>query len=441
MKGYNHPQGHVFYRKMDHQRPIVSHGEGIYLYDSDGKRYLDGSGGPFVVNVGHGRREIIDAMQEQMEKVAYAHAIMFTSDATESYARALAEVVPLTEARFFFLSSGSEVVEGALKLSRQIQLARGEVDRSIIIGRHQSYHGMTLGALGVSGRPTLKDPFLDMMVESPLIWPPYPYRDSASGKEAAERLERAILRFGPERVAGFIAESISGASLGAVVPPADYWPRIRQICDRYGVLLITDEVLVGFGRTGRWWGIDHWDIEPDILVSSKGAAGGYFPLGFIAAKGADVELIRRSMGDFNHGGTFSHHVVGAIAGLRTLQIIKKEGLIGNAARMGMLLGAQLQAAIGDRPHIGDIRGRGLFWSIELVKDIESKEPFQVEQQVAWDIFKTAFEHGLITYYSQGCADGVNGDIIMVGPPLIADESHVNDIVRILSLSIDEYFRS
>ncbi len=440
MKKYSHPHGHVFYRKMNHQRPLVSHGEGIYLFDSAGKKYLDGSGGPFVVNVGHGRQEIIDAVQRQMQKVAYAHATMFTSEAVEAYAQALAEIVPVPDARFFFLSSGSEVVEGALKLSRQIQLARGEIDRFIVIGRHQSYHGMTLGALSVSGRSALRAPFLDLMTDSPHISPPYPYRDPVSGIEAAARLEEAILNSGPKRVAAFIAESISGASLGAAVPPADYWPHIRQICNRYGVLLIADEVLVGFGRTGKWWGLDHWDVQPDILVTSKGAAGGYFPLGFIAAKGDDVELLRQSVGDFNHGGTFSHHIVGAAAGLETLRIIKDEALVDNAARVGTLLGAQLRTALKDHPHVGDIRGRGMFWGIELVKDIESKEPFRVEQQVAWDIWKIAFDRGLILYYSQGCADGKNGDLILVGPPLIAEESQVFELVTILSASVNEYFR-
>jgi hypothetical protein len=298
---------------------------------------------------------------------------------------------------------------------------------------------MTLGALGVSGRSTLKAPFLDLMTDSPLISPPYPYRDAATGEEAASRLEEAILRSGSNRVAAFIAESISGASLGAAIPPTDYWPRIRQICDRYGVLLIADEVLVGFGRTGKWWGINHWDVMPDILVSSKGAAGGYFPLGFIAAKGEDVELIRQTAGDFNHGGTFSHHIVGAAAGLETLRIIQDESLVDNSARVGTLLGAQLHAAIGDHPHVGDIRGRGMFWGIEFVKDVESKKPFGVEQHVAWEIWKIAFDRGLILYYSQGCADGENGDLILVGPPLITNEFQVVELVSMLSDSINEYF--
>jgi adenosylmethionine-8-amino-7-oxononanoate aminotransferase len=420
---------------MAHPRPKISHGQGIYLYDESGKRYLDGSGGPLVVNVGHGRPEIIQAMTAQAEKAAYIHAIMFTSDPLEQYAAELAPLVPLPNPRFFFLSSGSEVVEGASKLARQIQMARGENYRSIIIGRSQSYHGMTLGALSVSGRPGLRSPYQIMMHDMPHIRPPYPYRFPESGADLANRLEETILTLGPENIAAFIAEPISGASLGAVIPPDDYWPRIRNICDRYGVLLIVDEVLVGFGRTGKWWGIDHWYIQPDILVTSKGAAGGYFPLGFIAANGKDVEQIRQTLGDFNHGGTFSHHPVGAAAGLATLQIMQQEKLVENSARMGMLLGAKLRSALSDHPHVGDIRGRGLFYGIEFVQDKESKEPFPASRQLAWNIWEKAFERGLIVYYSQGCADGRNGDIIMAGPPLIINEEQIDELVDLLTEAV------
>jgi hypothetical protein len=278
-----------------------------------------------------------------------------------------------------------------------------------------------------------------MMADMPHIDPPYPYRDPAGGEEAAERLEAAILKHGPERIAAFIAEPISGAGLGAVVPANDYWPAIRSICDRYGVLLIADEVLVGFGRTGRWWGINHWDIRPDILVTSKGAAGGYFPLGFIAAGGDDVELIRRRLGDFNHGGTFSHHAVGAAAGLATLRILKEEGLVENSARLGVWLGARLRAALGDHPHVGDIRGRGLFWALEFVRDRDRKEPFPAAERVAWTVWQRAFDLGLVLYYSQGCADGLNGDVIMVGPPLIIGQAQLETVVSLLTRAIESAF--
>jgi len=437
---YAFPNGNVFYRKLAHDRPMIAYGEGIYLYDRQGKKYLDGSGGPFVVNVGHGRQEIVEAMQQQLVSAAYVHAIMFTSEPLERYASELAEVVNMRDPRFYFLSSGSEVVEAALKLARQIQMARGEEGRHIVIGRHQSYHGMTLGALGVSGRPPLRKPYLDMMCETPHVQPPYPFRNESTGEQAAAELERVIQEYGPERVAAFIAEPISGASLGAAVPPADYWPWIRQVCDQFGVLLIADEVLTGFGRTGKWWALEHWDVSPDILVSAKGTAGGYFPFGFVGASRDDVQQIHSVLGDFNHGGTFSHHAVGAAAALATLKILKEENLVDNAARMGTLLGAKLQSALGHLPNVGDIRGRGLLWGIEIIRDRETKAPFPASQHIAWEIWLKAFERGLIVYYSQGCADGVNGDVIMVGPPLIVEENQIDEIVEILAAAINIQFK-
>ena len=432
---YKHPHGHVFYRKLDHPRPKISHGEGIYLWDESGKRYIDGSGGPLVVNVGHGRTEIVEAMARQAQSAAYVHAIMFTSDAVEQLSAELAPLVPLPDARFFYLSSGSEVVEGALKLARQIQMGRGSHGRDIVIGRRQSYHGMTLGALSVSGRDGLRTPYLGMIHDMPHVLPPYPYRFAAGGEELAGRLEACILARGPEKVAAFIAEPISGAGLGAVVPPDDYWPAIRRICDQYGLLLIADEVLVGMGRTGKWWAIDHWQVQPDILVTSKGLAGGYFPLGFIAARGSDVEQIQQALGDFNHGGTFSHHAVGAAAALATVRIIQDERLVENAAAMGQHLGQKLPAALGNHPHVGDIRGRGLFWGIELVQDRASKEPFPAGRHLAESIWQRAFDLGLIVYYSQGCADGANGDLIMLGPPLIVTQPQLDEIVTLLTQAI------
>lgn len=428
---YSHPDGNVFYRTMNHPRPMIAYGEGIYLYDTDGKRYIDGSGGPLVVNVGHGRTEIVEAMTKQAQAAAYVHAIMFTSDSLEQYATELAAVIPLPEPRFYLLSSGSEVVEGAIKLARQIQIARGEEKRHIVLSRWQSYHGMTLGALAVSGRAALRAPYLDMIHDVPHIPTPYVYRHPASGRELADRLEEAIQAYGAENIAGFIAEPLSGASLGAAPAPDGYWPRIREICDRYGVLLIADEVLVGLGRTGKWWALDHWNIVPDILVTSKGTASGYFPLGLIAAKGEDVELIRQKLGDFNHGGTFSHHAVGAAAGLATLRILQRERLIENSAAMSIPLEKALRDQIGDHPNVGDIRGRGLFWGIELVKNRETKEPFPSAHGVARRVWKRAFDMGLVIYYSTGCADGRNGDVIMLGPPLIINEVQIQEMVGIL----------
>ena len=253
----------------------------------------------------------------------------------------------------------------------------------------------------------------------------------------ADRLEEAILACGAGNVSGFIAEPISGAGLGAIVPPADYWPHIREICDKYGVLLIADEVLVGMGRTGRWWGIDHWSVTPDILVTSKGTAGGYFPLGWIAAAGRDVEQIRQVLGDFNHGGTYSHHAVGAAAGLATLNIIQQENLVENAAALGLYLEKKLHHAFAEHANVGDIRGRGLFWALEFVQDRATKVPFPAADHIATHIVDRAFELGLIVYYAQGCADGVNGDLVMLGPPLIINEAQIDEMVGILTTAVSD----
>lgn len=434
---YKHPHGHVFYRKMSHARPKVAYGQDIYLFDESGKRYIDGSGGPLVVNVGHGRTEVIEAITQQAQKVAYAHAIMFTNEPVEQLSAKLAPLVPMDNPRFFYLSSGSEVVEAAIKLARQIQMARGEYGRDITICRMLSYHGMTLGALGVSGRPGLRTPFLGMMVNMPHIRPPYPYRYDVSGVELASRLEESILAYGPENVSAFIAEPISGAGLGAIVPPDDYWPEIRRICDKYGVLLIADEVLVGLGRTGKWWASNHWNLKPDILVTSKGLAGGYYPLGFVAARHEDVELVRQELGDFNHGGTFSHHAVGCAAALATINILEKEKLVENAAVTGEYLHQRLVDALGSHPHVGDIRGKGAFWALEYVQDKATKEPFPHKEHIAWRIWQRAFDLGLVVYYSQGCIDGVNGDLNMVGPPLIITPEQVDEMVAILATAVTD----
>jgi len=432
---FSHPSGHVFYRKLEQARPMIAHGHGIYLYDKSGKRYIDGSGGPLVVNVGHGRAEIASAIARQAQAAAYVHATMFTSERLEAYADALANVTPLPDPRFYFLSSGSEVVEGALKLARQIQMARGENGREIIISRAFSYHGTTFGALAASGRPRLRAPYLGMLRDGPHIQPPYPYRHQESGEALAAHLEQTIQAYGADRVAAFIAEPISGASLGAAAPPDDYWPRIRAICDRYGVLLIADEVLTGMGRTGAWWAIEHWQVTPDILVTAKGAAGGYFPLGFIAAAGKDVTAIRQTLGDFNHGGTFSHHAVGAAAGLATLRILQEENLVEKAAEMGRRLGERLRETLGEHTNVGDVRGRGLFWAVELVQNRETKAPFPAARRLAHAIWQRAFDLGLIIYYSQGCADGRNGDLVILGPPLIIDQQQTDAVVALLAQAV------
>lgn len=438
---YAHPTGHVFYRRATHPRPMIERGEGVHLYDTKGRCYLDASGGPLVVNIGHGVREVVEAMSEQAARVAYAHAAMFTSRPLEDYAEALAEVVPLPNPRFFFLSSGSEAVETAIKLARQVQIERGQPDRHLIISRWGSYHGTTLGALAVTGKPRMRRLYQPMLPEMHHIPPPYCYRcpfglaHPACGLRCADALAVEIKRIGVKNVAAFIAEPVSGATLGAAVPPAEYWPHIRQICDEHGLLLIADEVMTGFGRTGRWFALQHWGVVPDIMTMAKGTAGGYFPLSITAVRGEWVDTIVTGSGDFVHGGTFSHHAVGTAAGLATLRYLQKHDLVAAAAQKGELLGEKLRAALEGLPCVGDIRGIGLMWGVEFVADQVSKAPFPPQMHFARRVADAAFERGLIIYPSTGCIDGVAGDLVMVGPPFVISEEEIDEAVTRLREAI------
>jgi hypothetical protein len=420
---------------------MLAHSEGIYLIDTEGKRYIDASGGPVLVNIGYGVTEVIQAMTQQATTTPYLHATMFTSQALEDYSEALAEVTPLENPRFFYLDSGSEAVETAIKFARQVQVERGEAQRYVVISRWQSYHGTTLGALGVSGRPALRQLYQPMLQQTPHIEPPYCYRCPFNltyptcGVRCAQALEDAIKINGKETISAFIAEPISGASLAAAAPPSEYWPLIRQICNHYGLLLIADEVMTGFGRAGYWFAVQAWEVEPDIITMAKGASGGYFPLSITAVKTADVQTIRAGHGDFVHGGTFSHHPIGAAVGLAVLRYLQEHNLIEAARVQGEKLGQKLRAAFGDHPHIGDIRGQGLMWGLEFVADRASKEPFPAERGLAKKLGDAAFERGLIIYPSSGNVDGLRGDQVMIAPPFIVTDEQLDEIVARLAEAI------
>jgi adenosylmethionine-8-amino-7-oxononanoate aminotransferase len=440
--GHNHASAHVFYRRAGHLHPAAERGEGVYLYDADGKRYIDASGGALVVNVGHGVREIADAIGRQAAQMAYAHPTMFTSRPLETYAEALAAVTPLPDARFYPMCSGSEAIETAIKLARQVQVERGQAGRHLIVARWQSYHGATLGALAMTGKPKMRRPFQPMLPEAPHIPSPYCYRcpygltHPGCGMRCAEALADEIKRVGAENVAAFLAESVSGATLGAVVPPPEYWPRIREICDEYGLLLIVDEVMAGFGRTGRWFGFQHWDIVPDLVTMGKGTTGGYFPLSITAVRGEWADVILNGSGDFVHGGTFSHHAVGAAAGLATLRYIQAHDLATASAEKGELLGRKLRAGLADLACVGDVRGIGLMWGVEFVAERASKATFPAKLHFGQRVADAAFERGLIVYPGSGCADGVSGDSLMLGPPLVITGAQIDEVVAILRVAIE-----
>lgn len=431
---------HVFHRKHKFTKPTVSHGEGIYLWDTDGKRYIDASGGAVVVNVGHGVKEIADAISKQAAEVAYAHASMFTSPILEEHAERLAAYLPIDDPRLFYMSSGSEAAETAMKLARQIQVAKGHPARYKVISRWGAYHGATLGALAITGKPSMRTLYAPMFTEMPHIPAPYPYRFDGTldecGLWSADQLVQEIERQGADTVAAFIAEPIAGATLGAVVPPDNYWPRLREICDHYGILLIADEVMTGMGRTGSWFAVDHWNVRPDIITLGKGVSGGYLPLSVTAARGDLVDLLLTKTGDFNHGGTFSHQPVAIAAGVAALDYLESNDLINHASQMGDYLDQKLRATFSNHPHIGDIRGRGLMYALEFVQDRATKQPFATKHHLSSSIFDRAFEDGLIVYYMSGCVDGTLGDHVMISPPLVVTESQIDDIVDRLAVAID-----
>ena len=441
MNENKYPHGNIFYRRMAYNHPQIIRGEGVYLYDKDGKKFLDGSGGAIVVNAGHGIESIARALTEQANKVAYIHPTMFTVDVIEQYAQELAKIVPLEDAKFFFLTSGSEAVEAAIKLARQIQVERGEEKRYITISRWMSYHGSSLGALAVTGKQKMRKLYQPMFKDMPHIPPPYCYRCIFKMEypicdlKCADALEVEILNQGLENVSAFIAEPVSGATLGAVVPPEGYWQRIREICDKYGVLLIADEVMTGMGRTGKYFAVEHWDVTPDILTIGKGAASGYFPLSIVAVSGEYVDLIAKGSGDFSHGGTFSHNAVGVAAGLATLEYLQEHSLLEAVTEKGKFMVEQLHKHISQLPQVGDIRGMGLMWGIEFVQDKESKRPYDINLHLSQKIADEAFCLGLVVYPGSGSVDGHQGDHVMIGPPFCINQDETIQLVKMLAKAI------
>lgn len=411
------------------------------MRDSHGRSYLDAAGGAIVVGIGHGRREVAQAIADQAGRVAYAHGTAFRSDELEAYTADLATVLPVPDARVYPVSGGSEAVETALKMARAYHLARGE-DRSVVIGRAGSYHGNSRGALDASGRESLRAPYLPWLGQARHTTSPYPYRcpwpehPQGCGARHAQALEDLIQQIGPQRVAAFIAEPVAGAALGACVPEADYWDAIVGVCRRHGVLVIADEVMTGFGRTGSWFGCDHWGVRPDLLTAGKGASSGYWPLGLTVASGQVHDTIAAG-GGLVHGFTYSHHVVGAVAGHAVLRTLREENLVQRSAEQGRLLAARLADRLGEHPHVGDIRGLGLMMAVELVADRESGTPFERSRGVTAAVVARARERGVLLYSSTGCADGHQGDLVMFGPPLVVTDAEIEAIVERTALALQD----
>lgn len=433
--------GRVFSRAYSPNPPVAVRAEGSTIWDSDGRAYLDAAGGAVVVNVGHGRASVAEAMAAQAGTLAYAHGSAFTSEPLEAYAREVGVHLPLDEPAIYPVSGGSEAIETALKMARAFHLARGEADRQIVIARWGSYHGNTLGALDLSGRRPLRRPYEGWLGRFRHVSAAYSYRAGDPGanalgtaEELALELERTIENAGPRTVAAFVAEPIVGASLAACPPPDGYWPAIAEVCRRHGVLLIADEVMTGFGRTGRWFGLDHWGVRPDILAAAKGATSGYWPFGFAAASGHVREIV--AAGGFVHGFTYSHHVVGAAVAREVLRILETESLVEASAVKGERLSALLRDRLESHPAVGDIRGQGLMVGIELVADRETRDPFPRSAKLTETIVGTARDAGLLLYSGTGLANGVDGDSILVGPPFVVTDDEMGQIADGLAFALD-----
>ena len=441
-----YPKGHVFYRKLGRIYPLATHGDGIHLYDEKGKRYIDGSGGALVANIGHGHSEIFQKMMEQMGKVGYVHGTQFTTRSIEEYAEALGGILPEGLEKIYFLSGGSESVEAAIKFARQYFLDSGQSQRWRVVAGWHSYHGNTLGALSLTGRIGIRKPYLPLLIDFPHFSPPYCYRCPFSlcypqcGLECAKALERVIQMEGPETISSVILEPVGGATIGALVPPDGYLSMVRKICDRFGILLIDDEVMTGMGRTGRWFAIEHWNLSPDIMVLGKGMSGGYFPLSAMITRGETVDRLREKTGGFVHGHTFSHHPIACAVGLAVLRFIEERRLIEQCPRKGDYLLKRLEE-LKAFPFVGDVRGKGLMAAVEFVKDQKTKEPFPRAERFTERVIDSAFENGLVLYPGTGFVDGVNGDMVMVGPPLIIEENQIDEIIELLKKTFVQILES
>ncbi len=433
------PVSSFVFQRAGRALPRVDRGQGAVLWDTEGRRYLDASGGAVVVNVGHGRQEVAAAMARQAAAAAYVHATQFGSDVLEEYARRLSAHVPGSCRRLYLVTGGSEANETAVKLARAFHLARGEPGRYKVIGRSAAYHGNTLGTLAVSGRPTLQAPYLPLLPPAPHAAAPFCYhcpleRTYPSCQVAcADDVGAVIEREGPQTVAAVIVEPQIGASAGAAVPPPEYLPRVAETCRRHGVVLIADEVMTGFGRTGRWFAVEHDGVTPDIVTCGKGMTGGYAAAGAVLASDDIVEAVDGA-GGFVHGFTFSHHPVTAAAGLAVLDILERERLVERAAALGPALESRL-APLRGRRHVGDVRGRGLLWGIELVEDRATRTPFARARRTAERVAERALGLGLILYPTAGI-HGLEGDALMVAPPFVTTESELDEMATLLGRALE-----
>lgn len=433
----------VFHRQLQQTPPRAVSGSGVYLYDAQGKQYLDACGGAAVSCLGHGHPDVLAAMHAQTDKLAYAHTSFFTTDVAEALADKLIAHAPAGMSHVYFVSGGSEAMEAAMKMARQYFVEIGQPQRRHFIARRQSYHGNTLGALAVGGNQWRREPFAPILIPATHVSPCYPYREQRAGEtpeqygqRLADELEQTIQRLGPDQMIAFVAETLGGATAGVLVPVPGYFKAVREVCDRHGVLLILDEVMCGMGRTGTLHACEAEGVVPDILAIAKGLGGGYQPVGAVLAQKKIVQAMSSGSGFFQHGHTYLGHPVACAAALAVQQVMERDGLLARVRESGARFERRLRDAIGAHPNVGDIRGRGLFWGVELVRERGGKTPFDPALRVHARIKKEAFARGLMVYPMGGTVDGLHGDHILLAPAFITSETELDVIVQRLANALD-----
>ncbi len=434
---------HVLHRSIAHRYPTAVSAKGIFIRDETGKEYIDASGGAAVSCLGHSHPDIIAGMRAQLDKLEYAHTSFFSSQAAEELADDLVAHAPDGLGRAFFVSGGSEAIEAALKLARQYFVERGEPQRRFLIARRQSYHGVTLGALAVGGREWQRRAFAPLLIETHHVSPVYEYRErrgdetaEAYGERLAEELNAEIEELGGANVIAFVAETVVGATMGAVPAVPGYFKRVREICDRYGILLILDEVMCGMGRTGTLHACEQEGVSPDILAIAKGLGGGYAPIGAILLQERIFKTIAEGSGAFQHSHTYTGHPLACAAALAVQRVIRRDDLLANVREQGAHLARRLQERFGNHPFVGNVRGRGLFQGLEIVADRGTKEPFDPQRKMNARIKREAMARGLMVYPMGGTVDGISGDHVLLAPPFIIDSGAIDTIVERLGEAID-----
>ena len=437
---------HVFHRQLRQPLPTAVAGQGVHLIDSAGRRYLDASGGAAVSCLGHGHPDVLAAMHAQLDSLAYAHTSFFTTEVAEALADDLIAHAPSGMSHVYLVSGGSEAMEAALKMARQYFVEIGQPERRHFIARRQSYHGNTLGALAVGGNAWRRAQFAPLLMDVTHVSPCYEYRDrhadetpEAYGQRLVQELADTIERLGPQTVLAFVAETVGGATAGVLTPVPGYLRGVRELCDRHGILLILDEVMCGMGRTGTLHACQHDGVVPDLLAVAKGLGGGYQPIGAVLVQGRVVDAFRHGSGLFQHGHTYIGHAMACAAALAVQRVIRRDGLLERVRHLGQRLESGLRERLGEHPHVGDIRGRGLFWGIEWVQDKSSRRPLAPALKTHARLKAAAFARGLMIYPMGGTVDGLHGDHVLLAPPFVCRDQDIDTLIDLLVATAKDVF--